>query len=66
MEQGRVNGRLALSRALGDFEYKQNDLLPKHQQAVTAFPDVRVEPITIDTQFVLLACDGVWDVVTSQ
>jgi len=66
VEQGRVNGRLALSRALGDFEYKQNASLPASKQAVTAFPDVRVEPITNDTQFVLLACDGVWDVVTSQ
>ena len=66
VEQGRVNGRLALSRALGDFEYKGNTDLPKKDQAVTAFPDVRVEPINKDTQFVLLACDGVWDVLTSQ
>ena len=64
--EGRINGRLALSRALGDFEFKQNGDLPKNRQAVTAYPDVTVETITNDTQFVLLACDGVWDVVTSQ
>lgn len=33
---------------------------------MTCFPDIQVEPINNDTQFVLLACDGVWDVVTSQ
>lgn len=27
VEEGRVNGMLALSRALGDFEYKGNDKL---------------------------------------
>lgn len=32
---------------------------------VSAFPDVKIEPITPDTQFVLLACDGIWDVMSS-
>lgn len=27
VEENRVNGNLALSRALGDFEYKSNSLL---------------------------------------
>ena len=35
-------------------------------QAVSPFPDVKIVPITADTQFVLLACDGIWDVKTSQ
>ena len=33
---------------------------------MSAFPDVRIEPIDAQTQFVLLACDGIWDVKTSQ
>ncbi|KAF2344926.1 PPM-type phosphatase domain [Trinorchestia longiramus] len=33
---------------------------------VTAFPDVTVHDVTPDWEFVLLACDGIWDVVTSQ
>lgn len=61
-----MNGRLALSRALGDFEYKNNaDLSPK-KQAVSAHPDLKMESITADTQFIILACDGIWDVLTSQ
>jgi len=66
VEEGRVNGMLALSRALGDFEYKGNSQLPPREQAVSAYPDVRIEPIDAQTQFVILACDGIWDVKTSQ
>jgi len=33
---GRVNGNLALSRALGDFDFKQNKSLPPALQAITA------------------------------
>ena len=66
VEDGRVNGMLALSRALGDFEYKGNDQLGRKDQAVSAFPDVTIEPIDRQTQFIVLACDGIWDVKTSQ
>ena len=66
VEDGRVNGMLALSRALGDFEYKNNKTMQAKDQAVTAFPDISIEPIDRNTQFVLLACDGIWDVKTSQ
>lgn len=41
VEDSRVNGSLALSRALGDFDYKNNTMLKAKDQAVTAFPDVR-------------------------
>jgi protein phosphatase 2C family protein 2/3 len=37
-----VNGMLALSRALGDFEYKNNPMFKPKDQAVTAHPDVKV------------------------
>ena len=41
VEFDRVNGNLALSRAIGDFEFKQNPSLPAEQQIVTADPEVR-------------------------
>lgn len=66
VEDSRVNGILALSRALGDFEYKNNTNLKARDQAVTALPDIKCVPITSDTEFLLLACDGVWDVKESQ
>ena len=46
--EGRVNGRLALSRALGDFEFKNYEF-PAKDHAVSAFPDVKVERISQDT-----------------
>lgn len=35
VEFNRVNGNLALSRALGDFLFKRNQLIPAEQQIVT-------------------------------
>lgn len=55
---GRVNGNLALSRAVGDFEFKKSADLPPEQQIVTAFPDVAVHTITEDDEFLIVACDG--------
>ncbi|CAG8679881.1 526_t:CDS:2, partial [Racocetra fulgida] len=47
---------LALSRALGDFEFKQNPKLKADEQIVTAYPDVkRVEIIPDSTEFLVLA-----------
>ncbi|GET03973.1 phosphatase 2C-like domain-containing protein [Rhizophagus clarus] len=66
VEFGRVNGNLALSRAIGDFEFKQNPNLSPELQIVTAFPDVKKEEITADTEFLVLACDGIWDCLSSQ
>eukprot|EP01059_Diplonema_ambulator_P002107 TRINITY_DN1173_c0_g1_i2.p1 TRINITY_DN1173_c0_g1~~TRINITY_DN1173_c0_g1_i2.p1 ORF type:complete len:270 (+),score=31.70 TRINITY_DN1173_c0_g1_i2:75-884(+) len=63
---GRVNGSLALSRAIGDFEYKQNKKLKPEAQIITAHPDVTVTTIQPNDDFVVLACDGIWDVMTNE
>lgn len=55
---GRVNGNLALSRAIGDFEFKKSAELPPEQQIVTAFPDVEEHELTDEDEFLVLACDG--------
>jgi len=55
---GRVNGNLALSRAIGDFEFKKSADLSPEQQIVTAFPDVVAHTITDDDEFLVIACDG--------
>jgi len=62
----RVNGNLALSRALGDFIFKNNDSLQAEEQIVTAFPDVVEIQITDEHEFIVLACDGIWDVLSSE
>ncbi|KAL2011765.1 hypothetical protein VTN00DRAFT_4483 [Thermoascus crustaceus] len=63
---GRVNGNLALSRAIGDFEFKKSAELAPEQQIVTAYPDVTVHEITEDDEFLVIACDGIWDCQSSQ
>lgn len=61
--EGRINGRLNLSRALGDFDYKDNQQLQATEQLVIALPDVRVWNLSPDDEFLLLGCDGIWESV---
>jgi protein phosphatase 1G len=64
--EGRVKGSLALSRAIGDMEFKQAAGLPAEQQMVTALPEVQTERLVSGDEFLIIACDGIWDVMTSQ
>ena len=66
VEDNRVNGVINLSRSLGDLDYKLNKKLKQEEQMITAFPDVRAEKLANDTDFLLIACDGIWDCMTSQ
>uniref|UniRef100_A0A182QBY2 protein-serine/threonine phosphatase n=1 Tax=Anopheles farauti TaxID=69004 RepID=A0A182QBY2_9DIPT len=66
VEYNRVNGYLALSRALGDFGLKRNKHKLPEEQMVTAYPDVEEREITESWDFLVLACDGIWDVLSSQ
>ncbi|KAJ7069808.1 phosphatase 2C-like domain-containing protein [Mycena amicta] len=66
IEFGRVNGNLALSRALGDFEFKKNYNVSPEKQVITADPDIECHEITDEDEFLVLACDGIWDCLSSQ
>ncbi|KIJ54938.1 hypothetical protein M422DRAFT_153371, partial [Sphaerobolus stellatus SS14] len=66
IEFGRVNGNLALSRAIGDFEFKKNFSLSPERQIITADPDIIKHDITEEDEFLILACDGIWDCLSSQ
>ena len=61
----RVNGSLAVSRALGDFDYKREPYENYDNQLVSPEPEVNVFPRHQDDDFVLLACDGVFDVMNN-
>lgn len=58
--------RLRMSRSFGDFYLKQTSTLPVEQQAVVAVPEVVVHTRTGTDAFVVLACDGVFDVMDNQ
>lgn len=47
VEEGRVNGVIAISRAVGDWEYKNTSLKPEDNM-VTSYPEVVIEPIKPD------------------
>lgn len=66
IEFGRVNGNLALSRALGDFEFKKNYNMTPEKQIITADPDVTCHDLTEEDEFLVVACDGIWDCLSSQ
>ncbi|XP_058785971.1 probable protein phosphatase 2C 60 isoform X1 [Vicia villosa] len=63
---GRVNGSLNLTRAIGDMEFKQNKFLPAEKQVVTANPDINTVELCDEDEFMVLACDGIWDCLSSQ
>merc|ERR1712242_513826 len=63
----RVNGSLAVSRALGDFEYKNGDGKGPTEQLVSPEPEFYMKKRdTEKDEFLVLACDGVWDVMTNE
>lgn len=63
VEMGRVCGNLSTSRSLGDFFYKERGGPPLRQKVI-AVPDVKsIERVPQD-EFLILACDGVWDVLS--
>ncbi|KAG2573115.1 probable protein phosphatase 2C 42 [Panicum virgatum] len=62
----RIDNGIAISRSLGDMAYKNIQGLSPLQQPITAFPEVLTGNITHDAQFLILACDGIWDCMTNQ
>lgn len=61
--EGRVNGNLNLSRALGDLEYKKNFALKPEEQLISAFPDVMDRQIKKEDEFLVMGCDGIWEIL---
>ncbi|SOV15980.1 protein phosphatase PPM2 [Plasmodium sp. gorilla clade G2] len=58
---GRVDGNLNLTRAIGDLHYKRDPFLPQKDQKISAFPEITCVTLTPEDEFLFLACDGIWD-----
>lgn len=57
---------LGVSRSIGDLLFKHPDFTKGKPSGLTAEPDVVDIALERTDQFLILACDGVWDVVTHQ
>ncbi|KAL5700714.1 protein-serine/threonine phosphatase [Ranunculus cassubicifolius] len=63
IDDGYLNGVLSVSRALGDWDMK----LPLGSTSpLIADPEFRQILLTEDDEFLIIGCDGIWDVLSSQ
>jgi len=63
---GRINGNLNLSRAIGDLEYKKNADLKPGEQLISVVPDIKRKTLTNDDELLVIGCDGIWECLTNQ
>lgn len=60
---GYLNGQLSVARALGDWHMKG----PKGSACpLSAEPELQETLLTEDDEFLIIGCDGLWDVMSSQ
>ncbi|KAL7123724.1 hypothetical protein ABFS83_14G001700 [Erythranthe nasuta] len=63
IEYGYLNGELAVTRALGDWYMK----LPFGSASpLTAEPEFQWTLLTDEDEFLIIGCDGIWDVLSNQ
>ena len=66
INEGRVNGMLNLSRSIGDFQFKLRKDLKQEEQGVTCNPDILYGKKSDSDDFVVIACDGVWECISNE
>eukprot|EP00759_Apiculatamorpha_spiralis_P046150 PhF_6_TR42713/c0_g1_i1/m.64524/K04461/PPM1B, PP2CB; protein phosphatase 1B len=59
---GRVDGKLGVSRGFGDYYFK-NDALRPDAQAVSCVPQITFASREDTDAFLVLGCDGIWEVI---
>ena len=64
--EGRVDGHLNLTRALGDLKFKKKPELSAEEHPITANPDVFEYEFNSEVDFILMGCDGVWETKSNE
>lgn len=64
IKEGRVNGILNMSRSIGDLQFKRGRSVGDF--AVSCVPDVMNEAISDFDDFIIIACDGIWESITNE
>uniref|UniRef100_A0A2P2LSI6 protein-serine/threonine phosphatase n=1 Tax=Rhizophora mucronata TaxID=61149 RepID=A0A2P2LSI6_RHIMU len=60
---GYLNGQLSVARALGDWHIKGTK---SSKSPLSAEPDLEEVELTEEDEFLIMGCDGLWDVMSSQ
>ena len=59
-------GELSLTRAFGDYNYKKNELKGPCERMVSAEPEIYCHERFDKDEFLVLASDGLWDLLSSK
>lgn len=65
VRSNRVDGQLAMSRAIGDWQYKKDESIPQLEQKVIPLPDIQTgtaEPGDV----LVVCCDGIVEQATNE
>ncbi|KAL6653680.1 hypothetical protein ACP70R_008604 [Stipagrostis hirtigluma subsp. patula] len=65
VDDGYLNGQLGVTRAIGDWHIEGMKECDGHGP-LSAEPEVMTMDLTEDDEFLIIACDGIWDVFSSQ
>jgi len=63
IEGGYLNGELSVTRALGDWCMKRPH---GSKSPLISEPEIKQITLTEDDEFLVIGCDGIWDVLSSQ
>jgi serine/threonine protein phosphatase PrpC len=63
---GRCCSNLNLSRAIGDLTYKSVAGVARTAQPICPEPEITMTPITRSDEFLLLGCDGIFEVLSNE
>ncbi|KAK4742261.1 hypothetical protein SAY87_000262 [Trapa incisa] len=63
---GYLNGQLSVARALGDWHMKVGPVDSFSQCPLIAEPEIHEVILSEEDEFLIMGCDGLWDVMSSQ
>jgi len=68
VKENRICGKkdINLSRSFGDYQFKVNFDLDPFKQIISAEPDIYIHERSSQDEFIVLASDGIWDVISNE
>lgn len=66
IEYGYLNGEISVTRALGDWCMKLPYGSTSSSSPLTSDPEIHRVLLTEDDEFLIVGCDGIWDVMSNQ